>query len=170
MRFRLGYVLGFGTGYYLGARAGQARYDQLNRLVSKVRRSDAYEAATRKAKDVVDDGVERAKDLVEEHRPGTAETGEPATFNGATTVASEDVLAEDLLAEPVVAEDLLAESVVSEPVPAEPVMGEPVMGEPVVGEDVLPEEPDPAVHDLSPGPPPAGSLSEDPRPGGPAAP
>jgi hypothetical protein len=31
MRFRLGIVLGFGLGYYLGARAGRERYEQLRR-------------------------------------------------------------------------------------------------------------------------------------------
>jgi hypothetical protein len=35
MRFRLGLVLGFGVGYYLGARAGQARYEQLRRILSR---------------------------------------------------------------------------------------------------------------------------------------
>lgn len=35
MRFRLGLVLGFGVGYYLGARAGHARYEQLRRIVSR---------------------------------------------------------------------------------------------------------------------------------------
>ncbi len=119
MRFRLGYVLGFGSGYYLGARAGRARYDQLNQLLAKARRSDVYEVATDKAKDLVDDGVERARDFVEEHR------STPPDVDGipiATIVGSE--------ADPLVA------------------------------------DPD----DLSPGPPPAGSLSEDPSPGGPVAP
>ena len=34
MRFRLGLVLGLGLGYYLGARAGRERYDQLRRWLS----------------------------------------------------------------------------------------------------------------------------------------
>jgi hypothetical protein len=29
MRFRIGLVLGFGLGYYLGARAGRERYEQI---------------------------------------------------------------------------------------------------------------------------------------------
>jgi len=35
MRFRLGLVLGFGLGYYLGARAGRERYEQLRGLVAR---------------------------------------------------------------------------------------------------------------------------------------
>jgi hypothetical protein len=35
MRFRLGLALGFGVGYYLGARAGHARYEQLRRVVAR---------------------------------------------------------------------------------------------------------------------------------------
>jgi hypothetical protein len=62
-------MAGFGAGYYLGAKAGRERYEQLNTWIGKVKRSDAYEDATDKAKAVVDLGVERAKDLVDEHTP-----------------------------------------------------------------------------------------------------
>lgn len=141
MRFRLGYVLGFGTGYYLGTRAGRARYDQLNRLLAKARRSDAYEAASDKAKDLVDDGVERARDYVEERRSTTDDD------------AIDDLTTDDVIAGVVVSDG------------AGLIVDEPLDGEPLVDESL-----DPALHDLSPGPPPAGSLSEDPRPGGPVAP
>jgi hypothetical protein len=69
MRFRLGMMVGFGAGYYLGAKAGRERYEQLNTWMGKVKRSAAYEEATEKARAVVDLGVERAKDLVDEHTP-----------------------------------------------------------------------------------------------------
>lgn len=141
MRFRLGYVLGFGTGYYLGTRAGRARYDQLNRLLAKARRSDAYEAASDKAKDLVDDGVERARDYVEERRSTT-----------------DDDTTDDLTTDDVIAGVVISDG-------AGLIVDEPLDGEPLVDESL-----DPALHDLSPGPPPAGSLSEDPRPGGPGAP
>ena len=64
MRFRLGIGAGFAAGYYLGAKAGRERYEQLNRTIRKVKRSDAFETATEKAKAVADLGVERAKDVV----------------------------------------------------------------------------------------------------------
>jgi len=52
------------TGYYLGAKAGRQRYDQINRTIRRVRRSDTFETATEKAKSTLDDGVGKAKDLV----------------------------------------------------------------------------------------------------------
>jgi hypothetical protein len=52
MRFRLGVVLGFAVGYYLGAKAGRTRYLQLREWIEK-------------ARPVVDLGMERARDLVE---------------------------------------------------------------------------------------------------------
>ena len=65
MRFRMGVMVGFGAGYYLGAMAGRERYEQLNRVVRKVKRSDAFDTATDKARAVVDLGKERARDLVD---------------------------------------------------------------------------------------------------------
>ncbi len=70
MKFRMGFVVGFGAGYYLGAMAGRERYEQINKLVRKVKRSDAFEEAADKAKAVVDLGVERAKDVVESKTNG----------------------------------------------------------------------------------------------------
>ena len=65
MRLRLGLGVGFGLGYYLGARAGRERYDQINDMVRRVKRSETFETATDKAKDVVDLGVEKTKDMVD---------------------------------------------------------------------------------------------------------
>ncbi len=58
-------MIGFGAGYYLGSMAGHERYEQINRAVRKVKRSEAYDVATDKAKAVVDLGVERARDMVD---------------------------------------------------------------------------------------------------------
>lgn len=65
MRFRLGLVTGFATGYYLGAKAGRQRYDQINRQLARLRRSEALEQAAERARTVVDEGVEKARSLVE---------------------------------------------------------------------------------------------------------
>ena len=35
MRMRIGLALGFAVGYYLGARAGRERYEQLRRLIGR---------------------------------------------------------------------------------------------------------------------------------------
>ena len=65
MKFRLGLILGFATGYYFGTMAGRERYQQLNRMLRKVRRSDVFETAVDKTKAVVDLGRERARDVVD---------------------------------------------------------------------------------------------------------
>ena len=70
MRFRLGVITGFAAGYYLGTAAGRERHEQIKRTIGKIKRSDAYETVTDKAKATVDLGVERAKDFVEDHKSG----------------------------------------------------------------------------------------------------
>ncbi len=73
-------VIGFAAGFYVGAMAGRERYEQINRTIRRVKRSDTFDAATDKAKAVVDLGVERAKDIVENkfNREGGAGLGDPA--------------------------------------------------------------------------------------------
>ena len=66
MRFRLGFVTGMATGYYMGARAGRQRYDQINRAIARVKRSEAYEEVTEMAKAKVEEAAEKAKSAVEE--------------------------------------------------------------------------------------------------------
>lgn len=34
-RFRLGVVIGFGAGYYLGTKAGRERYEQLRSIIAR---------------------------------------------------------------------------------------------------------------------------------------
>ena len=66
MKFRLGIAVGFAVGYYLGSRAGRERYEDINRMLRKLKRSEAFDTATDKARAVVDLGVERAKDVIDE--------------------------------------------------------------------------------------------------------
>jgi hypothetical protein len=65
MRFRLGLVTGFATGYYLGSRAGRQRYDQINRTLFRLKRSEVFEQAAEQVKAVVGEGVEKARSVVE---------------------------------------------------------------------------------------------------------
>jgi hypothetical protein len=82
----MGVMIGFGTGYYLGSMAGRERYEQLNRMIRKVKRSDAFDSATEKAKAVVDLGVERARDLVDSKVGGDGTTpGDPTPDVGVDT-------------------------------------------------------------------------------------
>ena len=43
MKFRIGLIIGFGVGYYLGARAGRARYEQMRRRFERLRDSRLFE-------------------------------------------------------------------------------------------------------------------------------
>ena len=81
MRMKFVFGVGFGLGYYLGAMAGRERYEQINRTLRRVKRSDTFDAATDKARAVVDLGVERAKDIVEttlSRDPGSNNPAGPA--------------------------------------------------------------------------------------------
>ncbi len=75
MRFRMGLVVGFGTGYYLGTMAGRERYEQINQWLDKAKRTETFEVATEKARTAVDVGREKAKDLVES-RSGNGDEGD----------------------------------------------------------------------------------------------
>jgi hypothetical protein len=68
-KFRFGALVGLAVGYYLGARAGRDRYEQLNRLLRKARSSPAFDHAATvagKAKAVVDLTRERVVDVTEQ--------------------------------------------------------------------------------------------------------
>ena len=69
MRFRLGLFTGFAGGYYLGAKAGRQRYDQINRALRKARGSDTLEGAAERAREVLEEGASRARSLLD-HRAG----------------------------------------------------------------------------------------------------
>ena len=45
MKFRTGLVIGGAVGYYLGARAGRQRYEQINRLIQRVTDSGPVQSA-----------------------------------------------------------------------------------------------------------------------------
>lgn len=63
MGFKLGAIVGFGAGYYFGAKAGRERYEQLNRWAEKARQTDTYGAASARVRDLADEGVARAKEM-----------------------------------------------------------------------------------------------------------
>ena len=61
MGFKLGAVVGFGVGYYLGAKAGRPRYEQMRQFGENLRQTDAYESATGKVKDMASESVAVAR-------------------------------------------------------------------------------------------------------------
>jgi hypothetical protein len=71
-KFKLGGMLGFAAGFYVGAMAGRQWFDRINKAIGKLAGSGAFGTATGKAKAVVDLGVERAKDVVPHGGPVTA--------------------------------------------------------------------------------------------------
>jgi hypothetical protein len=58
MRFRTGVVAGFAAGYYLGARAGRARYEQLRKVLDAV----PFGRAIEKVQAAAELAVERVRD------------------------------------------------------------------------------------------------------------
>jgi len=65
MRFKLGLITGFGAGYYLGAKAGRERYEQINESLRKLKRSDTFEAVTEQAQSMASGAAGAARDVVE---------------------------------------------------------------------------------------------------------
>ena len=63
MRGRLGLMIGFGAGYVLGAKAGTERYEQLRRLYDNLLSTPQFRQASGKAREVVDAGLDQAKDI-----------------------------------------------------------------------------------------------------------
>jgi hypothetical protein len=85
MRFRTGLVVGLGVGYYLGAKAGRSRYEQIDRWLQKAKESDIVDTATEKARAVVDLGMERARDIIDRSDEDEGVTIEvPVHGNGVT--------------------------------------------------------------------------------------
>lgn len=56
MRFRAGLVVGFAVGYYLGAKAGRERFEQIEEWLDKVRGTDTYRDISQKIEQIYDEG------------------------------------------------------------------------------------------------------------------
>jgi hypothetical protein len=57
VKFRIGLVLGFAAGYYLGAKAGRARYDQIRQRLERLSESRLFD----RLQAAVELGVERLR-------------------------------------------------------------------------------------------------------------
>lgn len=90
MRFRLGLGMGFGVGYYLGAKAGRERYEQLRGWLGQARDSEVVQTAAEKARAVADLGVERVRDVVggQDDDPTTVVVASEPFANGRGVVNS----------------------------------------------------------------------------------
>ena len=63
---KLGFLVGFGAGYVLGAKAGTERYEQLKRLYDNLAASPAVRQATGRAKTAASSSLGSAKDKASE--------------------------------------------------------------------------------------------------------
>ncbi len=59
---KFSFVLGFGAGYVLGAKAGKQRYEQIKRLYDNVTSSPGFQRAAGKAREAVGTSLEQARD------------------------------------------------------------------------------------------------------------
>jgi uncharacterized protein YgiB involved in biofilm formation len=66
MSGRLGFLIGIGAGYVLGAKAGTERYEQLRRLYDNLVASPAFREASGKAKGAVGSGLDQARGAASE--------------------------------------------------------------------------------------------------------
>lgn len=57
MKLRIGLVIGFGVGYYLGAKAGRARYEQIRQRLERLSESRLFD----RLQAAVELGVERLR-------------------------------------------------------------------------------------------------------------
>ena len=56
--------MGLAVGYYYGAKAGRERYQQMDHYLAQMRASDAYQDLRSRLDGVVDQGVGRARNAV----------------------------------------------------------------------------------------------------------
>lgn len=70
MRFRHGVIVGFALGYYLGAKAGRERYEQIEDVLDRLRTSALYRQARERIAEVVEDGSARARELLDDLAAG----------------------------------------------------------------------------------------------------
>ena len=70
MRFRIGLILGFVGGYYLGAMAGRQRYEQMRSWLRQAKDSDFAHVAADKAHDVAEVAKDKVIDARDHHGNG----------------------------------------------------------------------------------------------------
>jgi hypothetical protein len=74
MKFRTGLVVGFGLGYYFGARAGRERYIQIERWLDKARGTPQYLDVRAKLDELSEHGRLRTRGLLDDATGGAAST------------------------------------------------------------------------------------------------
>lgn len=81
MRFKTGLLIGLAAGYYLGARAGRERYEEIEQVLEKARATDAYAQARARVDAVLGDVAVNARQVLNERIPGRDGPG-PSGYDG----------------------------------------------------------------------------------------
>ena len=63
---KAGFLIGFGAGYVLGAKAGEERYEQLRRLYENLKASPTFQQASDRMRDAAGTGFEQARGMASE--------------------------------------------------------------------------------------------------------
>ena len=82
----MGLMVGVGTGYYFGAKAGRERYEQLNRWMDRARDTAAYDRTAVAARDLARNSVGAAKARISSEDDET-ELDLQSPLNGSDTTA-----------------------------------------------------------------------------------
>lgn len=94
MRFRLGVVVGFAAGYYLGSKAGRERYEQIEDWLDRIRDTAQYEDARTKLTDGWRESTSYARRMIDDlSQPG--EVGDGGGSDGRGFVEEYEGDAED---------------------------------------------------------------------------
>jgi hypothetical protein len=70
MRFRLGLITGLVLGYYFGAKAGRARYEQMRTWLRQAKDSEIAHVAADKAHEVAEVAKDKVVDVVDHTNNG----------------------------------------------------------------------------------------------------
>ncbi|MBI2704748.1 MAG: YtxH domain-containing protein [Actinobacteria bacterium] len=65
MKFRTGLIIGTAVGYYFGAKAGRERFEQIERMLDRIKRSAPYRQLEHKVSNIAEEGRAKAFDLVD---------------------------------------------------------------------------------------------------------
>ena len=66
MKFRTGAVVGFAIGYYLGAKAGRDRYEQLRKIGSVIANNPPVRQLIDESKELAGKGTSKAREAISE--------------------------------------------------------------------------------------------------------
>ncbi len=73
IRFRHGLIVGFALGYYLGAKAGRSRYEQMNAMLDRIRNTQQYLETRTTLSDLFEQGKSMSMEMVDQATGGAVD-------------------------------------------------------------------------------------------------